>query len=120
MTSDTPGIDLDAAERLRQQGGYELLGSLIESFLARTPVRIEQAQSFVEAGDVHRAGEVMHLLGSSCAMLGAVAMQSSCRSGEGHALQDRSDGVAHAVASLRAEFQRIRPHFERLLVEARR
>ena len=47
-------------------------------------------------------------------------MQSTCRSGEGDAREDRSEGVGNAVGSLRAEFERIRSHFERMLAEARR
>ena len=99
----------DALDRLRRQGGEELLRALLASFLARTPERLAEAFEALEDGRLEDAGRAFHSLKSSAGLVGALYIQREARAAEEAADEERSDDVLRATKRVEAAFERLLP-----------
>jgi CheY-like chemotaxis protein len=99
----------EAIERLRRQGGPELLAKLLESYRLRTPERLAEARTARESGDRESLARVFHSLKSSSALVGASAMEAHARAAE--LAQERGDAaeVGRRLAALGQAFAALVP-----------
>ena len=104
-----PELAAGALERLRRQGGPELVRSLLDSFRARTPARLDQARAALEAGDGAAAARVFHSLRSSAALVGAEAIEEAAQAAERFASSGDLAAARNGAADLAALFERLRP-----------
>ena len=112
MDADPRLTDLDPAalDRLVQQGGEELRSEILASFLARTPARLRAIEEGLEAGRPGEAARVLHKLGSSAALVGAVGFGARARDLERRA--EGGDLERREVLALARAFDALGPHLE--------
>jgi len=108
MTSNEPGTDPEALERLRRFGGAKLLGDMIALFLEAVPQRLAAARRGLTGGDAHAVEHELHALKSSSAQLGALRMHRLSLEGEMLARAGTLDGASEMLDALEAEEPRVR------------
>lgn len=107
MTSNEPGSDPEALERLRRFGGAKLLGGMIALFLEAVPQRLAAARRGLGDGDAHAVEHELHALKSSSAQLGALRMHRLSLEGETLARAGTLDGASEILDALEAEQARV-------------
>ncbi len=99
---------IDQLASITDAQGLSVLGELLQAFLAAAPARLEAIDHAVTAADLAGVAEQAHSLTGSSASFGATGMASLCRrlrtAAEDHDLQESRV----LVASLNAEFARVR------------
>lgn len=78
---DQPG-GREALERLRGFGGDRLVRDMAQIFVTDMPKRIARAHAGLAAGDAGAVAYVAHMMKSSSAQFGAVALQRLCTAAE--------------------------------------
>jgi HPt (histidine-containing phosphotransfer) domain-containing protein len=68
-------LDESALNKVRQIGGDDLLGRLIDSFLKHAPARVVAARAGEQAGDLGEVERATHSLKSTAGNLGARRLQ---------------------------------------------
>lgn len=68
------GVDPDARARLWRQGSQRLVEAIADSFLTRTPERLDAARRAIESGDAPALAAVAHDLRPACQLVGATHM----------------------------------------------
>src|SRR5688572_11152710 len=110
---NTPDLAAGALARLRRQGGEDLVRELLDSFRARTPVRLAEAEAALAAGDHAGAARVFHSLKSSAALIGALAIETEALAAEGAAERADPAGVRRCMAAIAGAFERLLPELAR-------
>lgn len=97
-----PADPLDPAliARLRRIGGDALLGSLIDSFAAESPERIEALRRAAATGDLDQLAAAAHLIVAGAGQLGATALSTDARTLEESAREGARDRAIAMVPAL--------------------
>jgi HPt (histidine-containing phosphotransfer) domain-containing protein len=101
------GVDPGAPARLWRQGSERLVRTITESFLTRTPERLDRARTALTRHDAETLARIAHDLRSSCDLVGAVSMALLCRRMEEGAGCDDPSSLEDALDELEAEFERV-------------
>lgn len=116
--AELPVIDPQAVQNLRDLNpgdNDEFLRELVGIYLEDTPLRIAELESALAAGDAAKFVRAAHSIKGSSANLGAMALRGVAEQLEHVA---RRDGIAHLgswIGQIKAEFERARAEFARLL-----
>jgi CheY-like chemotaxis protein len=106
---------LAALRELQHEGEPDVLGELIELFLADAPPRLVALREAAEAGDARTVVEIAHALKGSCSNMGAVGMGATCAELEEAARAGELSGAPARISVLEEEFGRVRVAFEKEL-----
>jgi HPt (histidine-containing phosphotransfer) domain-containing protein len=103
---DTPVIDPEALDRLREWGGDKLLTQMVKLFLENSAKRMDQIRAGADGDDLSEANSGSHSLKSSAANVGAtevrrLAADIEAASGEGD--QDTVQGLLPELETAYAE-----------------
>jgi len=110
--SSKPVIDMDVIDGLRELGGEEdpgLVLELIEMFLDDAPKRIEEMTRGLECGDLDLMSRAAHTLKSASANMGAVLLSQICKVMEDAARKSDADSyrdMAPTVQSAYSDFEK--------------
>jgi HPt (histidine-containing phosphotransfer) domain-containing protein len=107
VSADPVQLDAAALDNLREIGGDEFLGELIDTFLAETPGLLAELRGSFESGGVDAARTAAHTLKSNGATLGAGAFSDLCRELEEMARAGRVAGTEELVDRVEAEYVRV-------------
>ena len=104
MTSDLPIIDQAVLDELRESvgGDQAFVADLATTYLAEGDGHIQQVEDALARGDIAGMVRPAHTLKSSSAALGATRLSAISKEIEHAAREERSDGLAAAVADARA------------------
>jgi signal transduction histidine kinase/ligand-binding sensor domain-containing protein/ActR/RegA family two-component response regulator len=102
-------VPLKQLRQLEQAAGRAIVGTIVESFLTETPLRIERMREAMESGDTKALHALAHSLKGSGGQLGAVRLAALCRDIEVTASDPKS--VARLLAALASELERLEPIF---------
>jgi CheY-like chemotaxis protein len=108
----TPDLAAGALDRLRRQGGEDLVQELLDSFRARTPARLGEARAALAVSDHAAAARVFHSLKSSAALIGALAIEADALAAERAAERADEAGIRRSTAAIEAAFERLLPRLE--------
>jgi HPt (histidine-containing phosphotransfer) domain-containing protein len=84
--TESPIIDLQALERLKEWGGDKLAGQMVRLFLKNTGTRMDQIRAGVADGNLEEAERGAHSLKSSAANIGAEILRTMATRMESAAL----------------------------------
>jgi HPt (histidine-containing phosphotransfer) domain-containing protein len=96
-----------ALESLREMGGDEFVGELIDTFLADAPSLLAELQGAFERGDAKEARRAAHTLKSNGATFGADAFSELCRELEQMANAGRLASASELIGHVGAEYVRV-------------
>jgi HPt (histidine-containing phosphotransfer) domain-containing protein len=114
--SDGPiQLEPSALDALREIGGDDFLGDLIDTFLAEAPSQMEAIRGSLQRGDVDELRRTAHTLKSNGATFGGQSFAEACRELEERAKSGDLSGAAELVDRVEAEYTR----FEQALVALR-
>jgi HPt (histidine-containing phosphotransfer) domain-containing protein len=107
---DTPGVahvslDDDALATLRDLGGDEFLGEVIDAFRADAPELVATLRSSLDSGNSGELRRAAHTLKSNGATLGAEQFAELCRALEHRAKEGELDGASELVDRIEQEYQ---------------
>ena len=103
---------LATLRELQEEGEPDVLGELVELFLADAPPRLDALRGAIEAGDASSVEGIAHALKGSCANLGAVSMGATCAELEEAGRAGDLSGAPARISVLEKEFGRVRVAFE--------
>jgi CheY-like chemotaxis protein len=92
--------------------GPALARELCDLFLRETPTRLDQLARALDAGDLRLAARTAHSIKGSCWVVGAGQMGALAEGIEHRLAEWSAPETAEQVASLAAEFDRLRPALE--------
>jgi len=101
------GLDAAALESLRELGGDEFLGELIDTFLEEAPELLAAIRRSLEQNDVHELRRAAHTLKSNGATFGAEGFSELCRRLEGQARTGELEGADELVDLVEREYGRL-------------
>jgi two-component system, cell cycle response regulator DivK len=104
----------EALDRLRRQGGEELLRALCDSFRLRTPERLQAARAALAAQDLASVARAFHSLKSSAALVGARSVEAGARAAELSAERADAAGVEGHAADIERAFAELLPELTAL------
>lgn len=103
---------LDKLRGLQIEGAPDVVASIINIYLANSPVLLNEVKRAAEAGDSETLRRASHTLKSSSANVGALQLSESCRELEGivraNALAKDAEKIVKLVAAIENEFARVR------------
>jgi PAS domain S-box-containing protein len=103
---------LDKLRGLQPNGAPDIVTSIINIYLANSPVLLGEVQQAMEAGDVETLRRASHTLKSSSANVGALPLSEMCRNLEAMArsnsLSRDGEHAASLVTGISQEFIRVR------------
>jgi len=111
----TPALDAGALDALRELGGEDFLGELIDTFLDDAPGVLAVLRRSLEEGDVDELRRAAHTLKSNGATFGAREFSELCRRLEEQARTGELDGAYGLVDRIEEEYET----FRRALTELR-
>jgi CheY-like chemotaxis protein/HPt (histidine-containing phosphotransfer) domain-containing protein len=97
-------LDDDALRSLRDLGGDEFLGEVIDAFLADAPALIATLRDSVEAKETEELRRAAHTLKSNGATLGAEEFAGLCRTLEQRAKDGALEGASELVDRIEQEY----------------
>ncbi len=97
-------LDPEAVEGLRELGGEEFLGEVIETFLDDAPALIASLRGSLERGDAEELRRAAHTLKSNGQTFGATNFADLCRRLEEHAKRQELDGASSLVDRIDQEY----------------
>jgi CheY-like chemotaxis protein len=108
-SSDDAGVTLAAAalEKLRELGGDDFLGELIDTFLADAPSLLATLRRALEQDEADEARRAAHTLKSNGATFGAEDFSELCRELEARAKDGRLEGAEQLVDRIDGEYARL-------------
>jgi len=98
-------LDDGALGNLRDLGGDEFLGEVIEAFLADAPALLATLRSSLESGNSEELRRAAHTLKSNGATLGAAGFADLCRTLEQRAKEGELDGASELVDRIEQEYR---------------
>jgi CheY-like chemotaxis protein len=111
-------LDPAALQDLRDLGGDEFLGEVVDVFLADAPALLATLRSSLERGDAEELRRTAHTLKSNGATLGAAAFAELCRAAEHQAKAGDLEGVPPLVDRIEQAFPALREALTSLRSEA--
>jgi len=103
--NDLPLLDPAQMERLKEWGGPELQGKMIDLFLTHAVERMDQIREGLSGEESGKAETGAHTLKSSAGNVGAQRVQTLAQEAEHLAESGDLDGVRALLPSLEKEFQ---------------
>jgi CheY-like chemotaxis protein/anti-sigma regulatory factor (Ser/Thr protein kinase) len=98
-------LDDEALGSLRDLGGDEFLGEVIDAFLADAPELIATLRRSLDGANTEELRRAAHTLKSNGATLGAEQFAELCRTLEQRAKADELDGASELVARIEQEYR---------------
>jgi HPt (histidine-containing phosphotransfer) domain-containing protein len=98
--NEDPAFDENALPRLERMVGAEVLGEVLDLYLAHAPKRVEAVRAGLRTQDPASAARALHDLKSSAAMVGAADVSRLAEEMERMARQDE-------IAALHARLERL-------------
>lgn len=98
-----------------QTGSPELLGELVEMFLADVPTRVTGLRAALEKGDGLQARAVAHALKGSAGQLGALRLASVAETIEHECASGQLDDARGRLDAIDASFDEAKGAFRELL-----
>jgi len=114
-------IDPQSIENLRSLNpgdGDAFLREVVSIYLEDTPKRIAELDQSLAAGDRPKFTRAAHSIKGSSANLGALSVRAAAEILEHRSAQQGLDNLAAPLADLKAEFDRAKLEFDRLLPPA--
>jgi len=102
--TESPVIDQQALERLKEWGGDKLAGQMVRLFLKNTGGRMDQIRTGVSDGDLEEAERGAHSLKSSAANIGAEALRTMATRLESAALEADLDQARSLMPALESAY----------------
>jgi signal transduction histidine kinase/CheY-like chemotaxis protein/HPt (histidine-containing phosphotransfer) domain-containing protein len=119
-TAETPAIDLQAIEALREldpSGGMNLAKELLQAFLETSEQGVIQVATSIQAGDAAHLARSAHVLKSSTANVGAQALSGCYRELEKMGREGRVDAARELLDQTLREHERAVSRLREILVE---
>jgi len=107
MTTGPAQLDPAALDTLREIGGDEFLGELVDSFLAEAPSLLGEIRDAMESGNAENARRAAHTLKSNAATFGANALSELCRELEELARTGDVAGADELLGQVGVEYARV-------------
>jgi PAS domain S-box-containing protein len=104
-TVEEMNLDDDALQNLRDLGGEDFLGEVIDAFLADAPTLLATLRSSLDDGNSEELRRAAHTLKSNGATLGAKEFAELCRTLEQRAKAGELDDAAELVGRIEAEYR---------------
>jgi PAS domain S-box-containing protein len=104
-TVEEMNLDDDALQNLRDLGGEDFLGEVIDAFLADAPTLLATLRSSLDEGNSEELRRAAHTLKSNGATLGAKEFAELCRTLEQRAKAGELDGAAELAERIEAEYR---------------
>ncbi len=114
---DYVSLDDGALKNLRDLGGDEFLGEVIDAFLADAPELVATLRRALDEGSAEELRRAAHTLKSNGATLGATEFAELCRTLEARAKAGELDGAAELVDRVEQEYGALRDALEALRSE---
>ena len=111
-------LDDDALKNLRDLGGDEFLGEVVDAFLADAPALIATLGSSLDEQNAEELRRAAHTLKSNGATLGAAEFAELCRTLEQRAKDDELDGASELVDRIEEEYRALEEALSALVSEA--
>jgi HPt (histidine-containing phosphotransfer) domain-containing protein len=100
-------LEDDALQNLRDLGGDEFLGEVIDAFLADAPQLVATLRSSLEEENTEELRRAAHTLKSNGATLGAEQFADLCRTLEQRAKTGELEGAPELVDRIEQEYQQL-------------
>jgi HPt (histidine-containing phosphotransfer) domain-containing protein len=97
-------LDDEALGNLRDLGGDEFLGEVIDAFLADAPTLVATLRSSLDSGNAEELRRAAHTLKSNGATLGAAGFADLCRTLEQRAKDGELEGSSELVEQIEQEY----------------
>jgi HPt (histidine-containing phosphotransfer) domain-containing protein len=110
-------LDDGALKNLRDLGGDEFLGEVIDAFLADAPELVATLRRSLDEGSSEELRRAAHTLKSNGATLGASEFAELCRTLEARAKAGKLDGAGELVERIEQEYGALRDALEALRSE---
>ncbi len=104
-TVEQMNLDDDALQNLRDLGGEDFLGEVIDAFLADAPTLLATLRSSLDEGNTEELRRAAHTLKSNGATLGAKGFAELCRTLEQRAKAGELDDAVELVGQIEAEYR---------------
>ncbi len=104
-TVEFVSLDDDALKNLRDLGGDDFLGEVIDAFLADAPGLLATLRRSLDDGNREELRRAAHTLKSNGATLGAEGFAELCRTLEQSAKAGELDGASELVERIDAEYR---------------
>jgi CheY-like chemotaxis protein len=104
MEATDVNLDADALQNLRDLGGDDFLGEVVDVFLTDAPELIVTLRRSLEHRDGEELRRAAHTLKSNSATLGAEAFAELCRTVEQQAKTGHLDGLSELVDRIEQEY----------------
>jgi HPt (histidine-containing phosphotransfer) domain-containing protein len=98
-------LDDEALGNLRDLGGDEFLGEVIDAFLADAPELVAALRRSLDGANTEELRRAAHTLKSNGATLGAEQFAELCRTLEQRAKADELDGASELVERIEQEYR---------------
>ena len=98
-------LDDAALENLRELGGDEFLGEVIDAFLGDAPNLLATLRGSLDSGNTEELRRAAHTLKSNGATLGAEKFAELCRTLEHRAKEGELDGASELVDQIEEEYR---------------
>ena len=120
-SADDGGVELDpsALQSLRELGGDDFLGEVIDTFRMDAPTLLVTLRRSLEQGDADELRRAAHTLKSNGATLGAAGFAEVCRELEEQARNGHMGGAPKLTDRIESEYRRLEKTLVALGVEAR-
>jgi HPt (histidine-containing phosphotransfer) domain-containing protein len=102
--TESPIIDPQALERLKEWGGDKLAGQMVSLFLKNTGTRMDQIRTGVAGGNLEEAERGAHSLKSSAANVGAEVLRTMATRMESAALDSNLDDARTLMPELESAY----------------
>jgi PAS domain S-box-containing protein len=111
-------LDDEALGKLRELGGDDFLGEVIDAFLADAPQLIATLRRSLDEGSTEELRRAAHTLKSNGATLGAEGFAELCRTLEQQAKSGELDGASELVDRIEQEYRPLEEALSALRAEA--
>ena len=101
---DSPIIDPQALERLKEWGGDKLAGQMVRLFLKNTGSRMDQIRQGISDGNLEETERGSHSLKSSAANIGAEKLRTMATRMESAALDANMDSARTLLPELESAY----------------
>jgi CheY-like chemotaxis protein len=98
---------LSALRELQSDGGPDILGDVIRTFLENSPRILASARQALAAGDAARLSGAAHSLKGSCGNFGAKHLAKLCDTLEHTAPGEGADAASGLLTSIEEEYRRV-------------
>lgn len=102
--AESPIIDPQALERLKEWGGDKLVGQMVRLFLKNAGSRMDQIRSGLSDGNLDEAERGAHSLKSSAANIGAESLRTMATRLESAALDSNIDDARALLPQLEGAY----------------